>query len=320
MQDFAVPPLGSDGGHLAHDAVCRWAGIPSSVAFRILLVHRRRDERGSGITEALAPGRRGPPLEVDPKEADGKLRWITARRSRLETILQIAHVTLYMLQLKALHSRLMASSGTLRNAAAVVVNHGLVDAFGHVSVRDGETCIITPAAPLHDSARGEVSPVRIPLGARLLPERAPKEAWLHLAVYAARPDVSGICRAQPTTVAAATAAGLTIHPLSGQGSLVGQAAIFPDSRLVRDPSRAAAVAATLGSRHAIVMRGNGALTVAPSIDQAVVRMVLLEASSQLNLAAAIARPDPLPLDEQAAWQAAGPELMGRLWDHFVHQL
>jgi HCOMODA/2-hydroxy-3-carboxy-muconic semialdehyde decarboxylase len=105
--------------------------------------------------------------------------------------------------------------------------------------------------------------------------------------------------------------------LHGQGALAGAPVpVFGDARLVRDAARAAALAAVLGDGWAIVLRGNGAVTAGRTLGHAVARMVLLEAAAAVFLRArAAGEPRPLRAEEAAAWQAAGDDLLDRLWAH-----
>jgi ribulose-5-phosphate 4-epimerase/fuculose-1-phosphate aldolase len=90
--------------------------------------------------------------------------------------------------------------------------------------------------------------------------------------------------------------------------------VFDDAVLVRDQSRADAVAERLGQAPALLLRGNGAVTVGTDIGEAVARMFVLEASAQMNsVAAAAGTPTPLSDDEQAAWRAVAAEILGRIW-------
>jgi ribulose-5-phosphate 4-epimerase/fuculose-1-phosphate aldolase len=201
-------------------------------------------------------------------------------------------------------------------AARVLAREGLVDAFGHVSVRNGDGFAMTPPAPL-----GTLTPadglVDVALDASELPAGAPKEAWIHLEIYRRRPEVGGICRAQPQAVNAAAAAGLTLRALHGQGAFVGASVpVHDDATLVRDRELGARVAATLADGDAIVLRGNGAVTVGSGPGIAAALMHVLEASAGMNLAAASAgNMRPLSEAEYEAWRAAAPELLGRLWDY-----
>lgn len=211
----------------------------------------------------------------------------------------------------------MSGAAELPVAARVLAAQELVDAFGHVSAR-GEhgSLAITPPRPLGTIADGE-PPLRVPLGVEALPADVPREAWIHLGIYARRADVGGICRAQPRNVAAAAGAGLRLLALHGQGAFVGASVPVHDrAALVRDRASGVAVAATLGDGDAVVLRGNGAVTVGRSPGEAVARMVVLEASAAINLAAAAAGSRvELRHDEYAAWRDVAPEILQRLWDH-----
>lgn len=206
----------------------------------------------------------------------------------------------------------------LARAGRVLATAGLVTAFGHVSVRTaGDSLLITPPRPLGELDPAVPDSVTLPLAGAALPGSAPKEAWLHTAIAAARPDIGAICRAQPHAVTAATAAGLRLQPLHGQGALLGPAvAVHQDPRLVRDRERGLAVAETLGQNFTCVLRGNGAVTAGATIGEAVARMWILEETARLTLAAAAAgTPRPLTGDEADAWRATGSELLDRLWQH-----
>ena len=213
----------------------------------------------------------------------------------------------------------MDHRSALATAARALAGEGLVNAFGHVSLRLPEDRVaITPPVPLGSVSEGDDFAV-VGLDAEELPAGIPKEAWIHLAVLRARPDVGAICRAQPETTTAVTAAGLPIRPLHGQGSFVGDTVpVFADPRLVRDPERAVRLAETLGDGDALVMRGNGAITVGADIGQAVARMWVLETSARLNATAAAAgTPVPLSTAEQQSWRAVAPELLSRIWSHLA---
>jgi ribulose-5-phosphate 4-epimerase/fuculose-1-phosphate aldolase len=202
-------------------------------------------------------------------------------------------------------------------AARALAAHGLVDAFGHVSVRDGDVALITPAVPMAAVAdAGEL--VRLPLGELdELPAGAPKEAWIHWAIYRRRPEVGAICRGQPASPLAVAAVVDELPAVLGQGAIAGAPVpVFPDSRLVRDRDLALELAETLAEAPSLIMRGNGALATASTPGRAMARLYLLERSAETWLrAAAVGEPRPLSVEEAAAWQGAGEELLARLWDY-----
>lgn len=201
---------------------------------------------------------------------------------------------------------------TVVEAAHVLAALGLVDAFGHVSARDGDVLLITPPAALDQVT--ELVPV--PLDAADLPAEAPAEAWLHLAIYRARPDIAAVVRAQPEATLAVGACHAELAPLHGQAAWLGRRVpVHPVPRLLRTAELAAAAAATLGDADAMVLRGNGAVTTGSEPGIAVARMHLLAAACRVHAAAR----EPVPLDEDdiAAWRAAAPPLLTRLWRHLA---
>ena len=192
---------------------------------------------------------------------------------------------------------------------------GLVTAFGHVSFRDGQDSFrITPPKPLGflvaDEPLSEVS-----LAEDELPEGVPGEAWIHWAVYKSRPDVGGICRAQPPISTAVTSAGLPIRPLHGQGVFLGEEVpVYKDARLIRGREAGEALAEDLGNAGGIVMRGNGAVTVGTSVGGAAARMWVLERSAEMNkVAASAGTPRPLGEEEFTYWESVSEEILERIW-------
>jgi HCOMODA/2-hydroxy-3-carboxy-muconic semialdehyde decarboxylase len=207
-------------------------------------------------------------------------------------------------------------------AARVLAALGLVTAFGHVSARVGGAMLITPGADLAEVTEREL--LTVPLVADQLPPGAPAEAWAHLALYRHRADAGAIARAQPpsTFAAGATAGGPTgadraIRPLYGQAAWLGeQVPVHDDARLLRSPELAAAAATRLPDGEALLLRGNGALTLGATPGLAVARMWLLSAACQALLdARAAGEVTPLSAAETQAWRAVAGELLPRLWQH-----
>jgi HCOMODA/2-hydroxy-3-carboxy-muconic semialdehyde decarboxylase len=200
-------------------------------------------------------------------------------------------------------------------AGRALARTGLVTAFGHVSVRSASSeLLITPPEPL-GGLTADSDWRGLDVAAAELPTGVPREAWIHLAIARGRAEVGAICRAQPPTATALASAGVPILALHGQGALLGPLVpVFDDPVLVRDETRAAALAARMGNSPALVMRGNGAVTVGANIGEAVARMWVLEASARMNsIAAAAGKQQPLSLDEQGAWQHVASEILDRIW-------
>jgi ribulose-5-phosphate 4-epimerase/fuculose-1-phosphate aldolase len=200
-------------------------------------------------------------------------------------------------------------------AAHVLARLGLVTAFGHVSARAGASMLITPAADLATVAEATV--VEVPLAAAALPAAAPAEAWAHLALYRARPDAGSIARAQPASAFTAAATTTSLPPLYGQAAWLGDTVPVHDSaHLLRSAELAERAAKALPAGEALLLRGNGALTLGATPGVAVARMWLLSAACDAFVAArATGKLAPLTGEEIASWRAAGDELLPRLWRH-----
>ena len=209
----------------------------------------------------------------------------------------------------------------IAEAANVLARLGLVTAYGHVSARAGTSMLITPAADLALVTRASV--LEVPLGAAVagtLPAGVPAEAWAHLALYQARPDAAAIARAQPASAFAAAATARSLVPLHGQAAWLGESIPVHDrATLLRSPALAQSAARSLPAGEALLLRGNGALTLGATPGVAVARMWLLAATCEVYLAAVAASgPDhltPLAEDEVASWRAVRDELLPRLWEH-----
>jgi HCOMODA/2-hydroxy-3-carboxy-muconic semialdehyde decarboxylase len=200
-------------------------------------------------------------------------------------------------------------------AARVLSALGMVTAYGHVSARTGTAMLITPAADLA-SVTGPTL-VEVPLAASALPPGAPAEAWAHLALYRARSDAGAIARAQPPATFAAAALTAALRPLHGQAAWLGVSVPVHDSALLlRSAELAGSAAACLPEGEALLLRGNGALTLGATPGIAVARMWLLSTACDAFLAARASGPvTELSAPEVASWRAVQGELLPRLWQH-----
>jgi HCOMODA/2-hydroxy-3-carboxy-muconic semialdehyde decarboxylase len=207
-----------------------------------------------------------------------------------------------------------ARAAEIVEAAHALSSLGLVTAFGHVSARTDKGFLISPAADLAVIDAGSL--VEMSLAATVLPPRAPAEAWAHLALYRARPDVRSIARAQPAAAITAAAPGLPLRPLHGQGAWLGRTLpVYADARLLRGPDLADAAAAALPDGEALLLRGNGALTTGDSPGLAAARMWLVAVVCEAWTAAHPDERRGLSDAEIDSWRAVAGELLPRLWNH-----
>jgi len=177
-----------------------------------------------------------------------------------------------------------SAARALRVAARALARAGLVHAYGHVSSRVSDTgFVVSPPKPL-----GLVGPDDAPVSVLTegaLPPGALPEVIVHQWIYRRRPDVGAIVRFQSPQVMALSTLGLTPRARHGFGAYFApHPPLHADPRLVRDAASAAALVDVLGAARAVVMRGNGAVTVGASLEEAVALAWYLEDAARVELA------------------------------------
>ena len=208
----------------------------------------------------------------------------------------------------------MIASAEVVAAANTLARHGLVTAFGHVSVRTADDQFtITPPVPL-GTIDASTELIEVSLTAEALPSGAPGETWMHVAIYRNRPDVTAVARAQPPASHPAAALPGPLVPVHGQGAWLGAPlAVYDDARLVRNEAAGLGVAAALGDARGVLLRGNGAVTVGTDAREAATAQWVVEQTCSHLLRVGETDARRLTADEITAWQATWPELWPRLW-------
>ena len=209
----------------------------------------------------------------------------------------------------------------VRKMARALARGGLVNAFGHCSVRlDEKSFLVCAAKPMGTIKPGDPGTVVPTEGA--LPEGVLGEVRMHQQVYKRRSDVKAICRFISPNVVALAALGLTPKARHGQGAhFYPQVPFWPDPALIRNDTAAAGVAETMGKAPAVVVSVNGAVTGAETPQQAVTLACFLEDAARVELAAlnaGLADKAPRMSEEQArnraTWQGRIAE---RMWDYLT---
>jgi HCOMODA/2-hydroxy-3-carboxy-muconic semialdehyde decarboxylase len=201
-------------------------------------------------------------------------------------------------------------------AARAIGRAGLAHAYGHCSVRlDAHHFLVSPAMPLGMVSPGDL-PVRVPIEGPL-PADVLGEVRIHQQVYRARDEIGGIVRFQSPKVVSLSALGRTPAARHGFGSYFAPRPPFwSDPRLVRDDTRAAGVVATLGDARAVVLRGNGAITVGKSLQEACVLAWYLEDAARVELDVLASGEPGIVFSEQESADRATTQgrIVERMWD------
>jgi L-ribulose-5-phosphate 4-epimerase len=104
------------------------------------------------------------------------------------------------------------------------------------------------------------------------------ESVLHTAVYRARPDVGAVVHTHPPYTTAFGATDAKLELLNHDAVLFrdGLASFDETAELIVSPAQGAAVAAALGDKRAVIMRGHGVLVTGATVPWAVYAALTLE--------------------------------------------
>ena len=156
-----------------------------------------------------------------------------------------------------------------------VANHD-----GNVSVRlTGERFLITPTAVSKLTVDESMLLIVDSNGTVLEGRRkAFSELELHLAIYRARPELECVIHAHPPTATAWGLAGLEIGPLAMPEVVVSLGDRIPTlpQAMPRSVEGVQAVEAAAAKYDALLIKGNGAFTGGVDLEQALLRMELVE--------------------------------------------
>jgi len=185
----------------------------------------------------------------------------------------------------------------LVTANRILASEGVVDAFGHVSVRhpDRPDCYVLSRARAPELIEpGDLMEFALD-GTAIDPAgRAPyAERFIHGAVYAARPDVQSVVHHHSPAVIPFSVTGAPLSPIMHMCAGIGVGVPTWDSRtsfgdtnlLVTTEAMGRNLAAALGSRPAILMRGHGAVVAGASIREAVFNAIYLQLNADLQMKA-----------------------------------
>jgi ribulose-5-phosphate 4-epimerase/fuculose-1-phosphate aldolase len=215
----------------------------------------------------------------------------------------------------------------LVDANHILADQGVLDGFGHVSVRCGGDTrrfliarSMAPALVAQDDIvecdqDGAVHDAR---GRRSYVER-----FIHAAIYAVRPEVQAVVHSHSPALIPFGVTGARLRPVCHMsGFLGGTTPVFEmrdtigesSDLLVRNLALGRALAAALGDASVALMRGHGSVTVGVSLKQAVFRAIQAEANAKLQLAAMpLGSVTYLSDDEARLAAAANDEHLDRPW-------
>ncbi|SOE06317.1 HCOMODA/2-hydroxy-3-carboxy-muconic semialdehyde decarboxylase [Variovorax sp. YR752] len=216
----------------------------------------------------------------------------------------------------------------LADANRILFHQGVLDAFGHVSVRHDSRSDRFLLA--RNMAPGQVGPEDIlqfsldgtPVDAG--DRRVYLERFIHGAIYRARPDVMAVVHSHsPSVVPFSVSRRTRLRPICHMSGFLGGGVPLFEIRdtagdatdlLVRDDKLGSALAASLGGAALVLMRGHGSTTVASSLKLVVYRAVYAEVNARLQTQALqLGDPEYLTEEEAQASMVSCEEQVERPW-------
>jgi HCOMODA/2-hydroxy-3-carboxy-muconic semialdehyde decarboxylase len=214
-------------------------------------------------------------------------------------------------------------------ANRILFDQGVVDGFGHVSCRHPHRVdrfiIARSMAPALVTADDLLE---LDLDGAPVVHGGPNsylERFIHCEIYRARPDVGAVVHSHsPAVIPFGIVSGVNLRPVCHMsGFLAPDVPVFEirsaagtgSDLLIRDRALGAALASSLGSRNAVLMRGHGSTVVATSIRQVVFRAVYTEVNARLQGDSMRMGPvNYLTLEEAAAASATNDGQINRAWE------
>ncbi len=231
--------------------------------------------------------------------------------------------------------RVLASAGPadpqliedLVAANRILVDHGVLDGYGHVSARHDRdptryllSRSLAPALVTADDIM-EYDLDSNPIDAQ--DRTLYVERFIHGEIYKARPDVQAVVHNHSPAVIPFGVSTVPLRPLYHMAAFLWEGVPIFEIRdvggmtdmLIRSPALGHALAQTLGNKAAALMRGHGAVVVSASVPEVVGRSIYLQMNAHLQ-AQAIALGGPVTyLDPEEGRKAAlgGYQRAWELW-------
>ena len=224
-------------------------------------------------------------------------------------------------------------------ADLVVANHilarqGVVDGFGHISARHpadpGKYLLSCSRAP-ELVAADDIMEFDLDSTAQNGDSRTGYlERFIHGEIYKVRPDVHAIVHSHSPSVIPFAASSVRLRPIYHMsGFLGGETRVFDirhqfgcTDMLVRNPDHGAALAASLGEKGVVLMRGHGFVACGLSIPVAVYRAVYTEHNAALQQRAIGLGGEVTYLDDDEARlaEATNRGVVSRPWELWKRQV
>ena len=211
------------------------------------------------------------------------------------------------------------------SACRILSQQKLVEGFGHVSARlpGTDLFVLTPRISLSLVKEHELLTMNLNNEVVAGDQATPSEAWLHTAIMKSKPRVNAITRIHARVANIFSVTDRKLEPVHNHGSFfAGGVPVFSTPDLITTSKLGDEVTQVLGDKPAVLLRGNGQVTVGRTIPEAVMMAIYLEEAAQVLYGALqIGAPIPLTPDEskQRQIEALPPVDLKRAWNFFKHR-
>jgi HCOMODA/2-hydroxy-3-carboxy-muconic semialdehyde decarboxylase len=216
----------------------------------------------------------------------------------------------------------------------ILADQGVVDGYGHVSIRDpsdpNKFLMARSVAPemvtaadvlVHDLDGNTPAPASVKLYL---------ERFIHAEIYRSRPDVNAIVHCHAPALIPFGVTGVALRPLYHMSAFLGAGVPVFDihktagatDMLIRTPELGRALAKAVGTHPAALMRGHGAVVVGSDVQHVVFRSVYIALNAELQSQTLALGGKPTYLDAEEAKKAEETMhgVIGRAWDLWLRKV
>ncbi len=207
----------------------------------------------------------------------------------------------------------------------ILASEGILDGYGHVSVRD-------PANPNHYFLSRSLAPglvtaadiIEYDLDSNAINDtrQSYRERFIHGEIYKARPDVMAVVHDHSPAVIPFSVSSVRLRAVSHMAAFIGDGVPVYEIRdvdgmtdmLVSNTKRAQALVKALGDHPAVLLRGHGAAVVGGTVKEVVGRAYYLDLNARLQEQAMLLGGKVTYFEPEEAKKTAPQDGYVRAWD------
>ncbi len=178
-------------------------------------------------------------------------------------------------------------------ANRIIADQGVVDGYGHVSVRNPDNpdqFFLSRSMAPESVVAGDILTLDLDSNVLNSDQNTYRESFIHSEIYKRRPDVQSVVHSHAPSIVPFGTTTVALRAMFHMSAFIGQGLPIFDIRdaagmtnmLVTNQDIGRALAETLGDRPAVLMRGHGAAIVGPSLPIAVGQSIYLAVNASMQ--------------------------------------